>query len=88
MLNHLLATGVQEALAQEKGERAGIVMSLRKTISNLKHTGDVEGRLRSELVQTQERLAQVAAALVRIGCLVARSSPSVVTVKRSCSRYA
>ncbi|KAK9818004.1 hypothetical protein WJX72_005629 [[Myrmecia] bisecta] len=50
------------ALAQEKGERARIVMSLRDTIGGLKQAGDVEGRLKAELIQLHEQLATARAA--------------------------
>ena len=49
--------GMQAALSKEKSERARIVLSLRDTITGLKQAGDVEGRLKADLVQTHEDLA-------------------------------
>ena len=54
----------QAALFQEKSERARIVLSLRDTITGLKQAGDVEGRLKADLVQTHEDLATSRAAQV------------------------
>lgn len=48
---------VQAALAKEKSERARIVLSLRDTITGLKQAGDVEGRLKADLVNTHDQLA-------------------------------
>jgi len=53
---------MQAALAKEKSERARIVLSLRDTITGLKQAGDVEGRLKADLVQTHEDLAASRAA--------------------------
>ena len=53
---------MQAALSKEKSERARIVLSLRDTISGLKQAGDVEGRLKADLVQTHEDLATSRAA--------------------------
>ena len=55
---------MQAALAKEKGDRARIVLSLRDTITGLKQAGDVEGRLKADLVQTYEDLAASRAAQV------------------------
>lgn len=49
--------GMQATLSKEKSERARIVLSLRDTITGLKQAGDVEGRLKADLVQTHEDLA-------------------------------
>ncbi|DBB14510.1 TPA: hypothetical protein ACH3X3_004792 [Trebouxia sp. C0006] len=51
------ANSLKAALAKEKSERARIVLSLRDTITGLKQAGDVEGRLKADLVQTHEHLA-------------------------------
>lgn len=58
----------QAALAKEKSERARIVLSLRDTITGLKQAGDVEGRLKADLVQTHEDLASSRAAQVHLWC--------------------
>jgi hypothetical protein len=60
----LLCMSMQAALAKEKSERARIVLSLRDTITGLKQAGDVEGRLKADLVQTHEHLAASRAAQV------------------------
>ena len=57
-----LAGVMQGSLAQEKNERAKIVTSLRETIHGLRRAGDVEGRLKTELIQQQELLAAAKAA--------------------------
>lgn len=57
---------LQAALAKEKSERARIVLSLRDTITGLKQAGDVEGRLKADLVQTHEDLASSRAAQVNL----------------------
>ena len=57
LLPVLLFMWMQAALAKEKSERARIVLSLRDTITGLKQAGDVEGRLKADLVQTHEHLA-------------------------------
>ncbi|KAK9863504.1 hypothetical protein WJX84_001683 [Apatococcus fuscideae] len=49
-------------LAQEKNERGKIVTSLRETIHGLRRAGDVEGRLKTELIQQHELLAAARAA--------------------------
>ena len=54
----------QAALAKEKSERARIVLSLRDTITGLKQAGDVEGRLKADLVQSHEDLASARASQV------------------------
>lgn len=53
----------QACLAQEKAGRARIVESLRGTIEGLRAAGDVEGRLKAELVSAHEQLASARAAL-------------------------
>ncbi|KAK9819108.1 hypothetical protein WJX74_002074 [Apatococcus lobatus] len=50
------------SLAQEKNERGKIVTSLRETIHGLRRAGDVEGRLKTELIQQHELLAAAKAA--------------------------
>ncbi len=67
---------MQAALAKEKSERARIVLSLRDTITGLKQAGDVEGRLKADLVQTHEHLATSRAAQV---------SPHAVPCYGSCA---
>lgn len=57
----------QASLAQEKASRARIVESLRGTIDGLRAAGDVEGRLKAELVATHEQLASTRAALEAAG---------------------
>lgn len=47
----------QAALSKEKSERARIVLSLRDTITGLKQAGNVEGRLKTDLVNMHEQLA-------------------------------
>ena len=54
----------QAALSKEKSERARIVLSLRDTITGLKQAGDVEGRLKADLIHTHEHLASSTAAQV------------------------
>ncbi|KAL3148684.1 hypothetical protein ABBQ38_014099 [Trebouxia sp. C0009 RCD-2024] len=56
------ANSLKAALSKEKSERARIVLSLRDTITGLKQAGDVEGRLKADLVQTHEDLATSRAA--------------------------
>lgn len=56
----------QDALAQEKGQRARVVMSLRETIGGMKAAGDVEGRLKAELVRYHELLAASKSSQVRL----------------------
>lgn len=58
----------QAALSKEKSERARIVLALRDTITGLKQAGDVEGRLKADLVQTHENLATSRAAQVSSFC--------------------
>ena len=53
---------MQGSLAQEKNERGKIVTSLRETIYGLRRAGDVEGRLKTELIQQHELLAAARAA--------------------------
>ena len=53
----------QASLAQEKAGRARIVESLRSTIGGLRAAGDVEGRLKAELVAAHEQFASAQAAL-------------------------
>ncbi|BDA46361.1 hypothetical protein COCOBI_08-4530 [Coccomyxa sp. Obi] len=54
---------LKASLAQEKAGRARIVESLRGTIDGLRAAGDVEGRLKAELVAAHEQLASTRAAL-------------------------
>eukprot|EP00891_Asterochloris_glomerata_P000304 jgi/Astpho2/304/Aster-02189 len=56
---------LRAALSKEKGERARIVTSLRNTITGLREASNVEGRLKSDLMQVQEQLAAANAALER-----------------------
>ncbi len=56
--------GLQASLSQEKNERGKIVTSLRETILGLRRAGDVEGRLKTELIQQHESLASAHAAQV------------------------
>ena len=66
---------MQAALAKEKSERARIVLSLRDTITGLKQAGDVEGRLKADLVNTHDQLAASQVAQVRSysDCLLQQS---------------
>lgn len=41
-------------LAQEQGERARLLGGMRDALAGLRHTGDVEGRLRGELLQAHQ----------------------------------
>ncbi|CAL8462495.1 g2028 [Coccomyxa elongata] len=54
---------LKASLAQEKASRSRIVESLRGTIDGLRAAGDVEGRLKAELVAAHEQLASTQAAL-------------------------
>ncbi len=55
----------QAALAQEKAERARIVMSLRETIGGLKAAGTAEARLKADLAHMQDALAAARSGQVR-----------------------
>lgn len=51
-------------MSKEKSERARIVLSLRDTITGLKQAGNVEGRLKTDLINTHEELAAARSAQV------------------------
>ncbi|KAL0020086.1 hypothetical protein WJX79_009298 [Trebouxia sp. C0005] len=71
------AKSLQAALAKEKSERARIVLSLRDTITGLKQAGDVEGRLKADLVQTHEDLAASRAAQEQMEARLAQKRSEV-----------
>lgn len=57
---------MQAALGQEKSGRARMVASLKDTISGLKAAGDVEGRLKAQLLALHGQLTAAHAAQVRL----------------------